>query len=117
MNQFNPKPVSNVHMRSADSMPEAPEERRFRLAFTIMENPEFDGVHALIALLAEEGNPVPQLAIQAGGVEPSDAGAAMIADMLRDAAEAIDEYVGKERVHTDTAALPTVKPRPRFNPR
>lgn len=114
MSQFNPKPV---HAAPSGDIPDKPDERRFRLAFTIMDNPEFTGVHALIALIAEEGNPVPQLAIQAGGVEPSDKGAAMIADMLRDAAEAIDEYVGKERVHTDTASLPTVKPRPRFNPR
>src|SRR5690349_6515119 len=94
-----------------------PVERRFRLGLTIQDNPEFDGLHAAIALVHEPDKDTPLLNIMAGGVPATDEGAAQLADALRDAAEAIDEYLQRPREHTDTATLPTVKPRPRFNPR
>jgi hypothetical protein len=104
-----------------------PIERRFRLGLTIQDNPEFDGLHAAIALVHEEGKDTPLLNIMAGGVPANNEGAGMLADALRDAAEAIDEYLGREREHTMTDTLPTIKvptsdepepkPRPRFNPR
>lgn len=95
-----------------------PMERRFRLGLTIQDNPEFDGLHAAIALVHEDSRDTPLLNIMAGGVPPTNEGAAMLADALRDAADAIDEYLGGDRAHTDTATMPTVQPkRPRFNPR
>lgn len=91
-------------------------ERAFRLNLTIQDKSEFEGLHVAIALADEEGKSTPVLAVIAGGVPASDEGAGLVADMLRDAADAIDEHLGKERPHTDTAAMPVVK-RPRFNPR
>ena len=100
-----------------------PEERRFRLALAIEPYKPGVGAHAQLVLVDEDEHDSPLLAIQAGGVPESDEGAGIIADMLRDAADAIDEYLGKERPHTDTSALPTVHmntptppKRPRFNP-
>jgi len=90
----------------------------------------FDGVHAAIALVKDPTHPSPLLSIIAGGVPADDTGAAMIVDMLRDAASAIEEYLSQDRVHTDTSELPTIavpmpvppaepapeQRRPRFNP-
>lgn len=94
--------------------------RRFRLALTIQDNPEVEGAHALLALAEEPGKDTPVLAIQAGGFTADAEGAALLANMLRDAAEAIDSHLSEGEIHhaeqTPTSALPVVK-RPRFNPR
>jgi hypothetical protein len=100
----------------------APQDRRFRLGLTIQDNPEFEGLHAAIALVTESTHDTPLLNIMAGGVPPDNEGAAMLADALRDAADAIDEYLGRERVHTATDTMPAIKvpeppKRPMFNPR
>lgn len=96
--------------------------RLFRLSLTIKDDEEFKGAHAVLALVHEEGNPVPMLAVQAGGFPADNEGAGELADMLRDAASAIDEHLNRPRERTDTASLPTtaVPPqprRPRFNPK
>ena len=90
-------------------------ERRFRIALTIKDNPTFSGAHAVLALGEEDDKDTPVLVIEAGGFVPDATGAAMLADMLRDAADAIDDHVGKEREHVDTASLPVH--RPKFNPK
>lgn len=92
------------------------EDREFRLALSIQDDQDIPGLHALLVLMAEEGKDTPVLVVQAGGVDASAQGAGMLADMLRDAADAIDDHLGKERPHTDTAAMPVVT-RPKFNPR
>lgn len=94
-------------------------QRGFRLQFTILDEHEqiADGLHAAIALVADSEHDTPALMIQAGGVPASEEGAGIIADMLRDAADAIDEHLGRERKHVDTASMPTLKPKRRpFNP-
>lgn len=93
----------------------ATEEREFRLSLTIQDDPAFDGLHVAIALASEEGKDTPLLAVIAGGVPASQEGAGLIADMLRDAADAIDDHLGKERPHTHTDSMPVIK-RPTFNP-
>lgn len=108
---FNPQPVKP--------------QRKFRLAFTIKDNPAIDGVHAAIVLANEDGKDTPVLVIEAGGVEPSHEGAALIVGMLQDAAGAINEYLREAgvAVESHTAELPTIKPhfnpkpRPKFDPK
>lgn len=96
------------------------EDRRFKLALTIKdpEHVDMPGAHAVIALLDDDG--VPTLVVEAGGFPANVAGAGELSDMLRDAADAIDDHLGRPRVHTDTANLPSIHPeepkRPRFNP-
>lgn len=95
------------------------DNRRFRLALTIKDDPEIEGAHAVLALAEEEGKRTPVLAIQAGGFTPDAEGAHLLAQMLRDAADAIDSHLTEGQTHAvplDTSDLPTVK-RPRFNPR
>ena len=95
-------------------------DRGFKLALTIKDNPDFDGAHAVMALGLDD-NDTPILAIEAGGFPPTAEGAAELADMLRDTADAIDDHLARPRPHHDTASLPTINPerpkRPRFNPK
>lgn len=113
------------------------EQREFTLSLTMSdaETDAFPGAHAMMAVLGEPGE-VPQLAIQAGGFPSNADGAGMLADMLRDAADAIDDHLQRPRNHGNVEDLPTVpvpvsgvfavgkgspdlrKPqRPRFNPK
>jgi len=87
-------------------------DRQFRLSLTIAEDDGFEGTHAVIALVADEKTPgIPVLRIQAGGVPRSDEGAGELADMLRDAADAIDDHLSKTREHTRTDTLPILTPK------
>lgn len=95
-------------------------EREFRLSLTIQEDAAFTGAHATLALMStaeEDGQDTPMLAIMAGGFSKDAEGAGELADMLRDAADAIDDHLGRPRPHHDTATLPVLQTRPRFNPR
>ena len=104
-------------------------DRKFRLALQIKEaDPEIPGAHVMMALADEPHKDSPVLTVVAGGFPTNDTGAALLADMLTDAAEAIREYLSDAVIagarSTDTASLPTlplqtsiVQPqRPRFNP-
>ena len=91
-------------------------DRQFRLSLTIAEDDGFEGTHAVIALVADEKTPgVPVLRIQAGGVPRRDEGAGELADMLRDAADAIDDHLSKTRGHTRTDTLPILVPKSTAN--
>jgi len=104
-------------------------DRMFRLALQIKEHDsEIKGAHVMMALADEPERTTPVLTVVAGGFPPNDTGAAMLADMLEDAAAAIREYLSDSVIaaarSTDTASLPTiplvepvVPPRPKFNPR
>lgn len=89
------------------------EDRRFRLGLTIKDEPNEAVSVALV--LGEDDNGEAVLGCVASGFPADDAGAGMLADMLRDAADAIDEHLGQNREHTPTEAIPVQK-RPRFNP-
>ena len=93
------------------------ERRQFKLSLTIKEHSGLPGAHAALALVSDDDTGVPVLAIEAGGFSPDAEGAGELADMLRDAADAIDDHLKRPREHTDTATLPVVKvKRPTFNP-
>ena len=91
----------------------------FKLDLTILESSEFDGPFALLAV--EDGNDGEViLHVQSGGFPPSEAGAALLADMLYDAAVAIAEKLGHKlpRGNTDQGKTnPDTPRRPAFNPK
>lgn len=87
--------------------------RVFKLALTIKDATDEPVQVAIV--LGEDTEGVAMLGVVATGFAPDEEGAGMLADMLRDSANAIDEHLGKDREHTATDAIPVVK-RPRFNP-
>ena len=95
--------------------------RQFKLSLTIKDDTEFEGAHAVLALIAGDDD-IPTLGIEAGGFPCDNEGAAELSDMLRDAADAIDDHLNRPRPHYDTASLPQIHlppeppKRPRFNP-
>lgn len=89
-------------------------DREFRLALTIKDEPSSPVQIAIV--LGEDETGTALVGVVASGFAPDDTGAGMLADMLQDVADAINEHVGKERQHTPTEAIPVVK-RPQFNPR
>jgi hypothetical protein len=94
------------------------EERGFKLSLTIQDNPGLPGAHAAIGLIDGEDG-VPTLAITAGGFPPTPEGAAELADMLQDAAEAIRSHLPEGVSHHAVEDLPRVhfNPQPRrFGP-
>lgn len=99
--------------------------RRFKLSLTLKDDAMFSGAHAVLALMKDSHDEAPLLVVEAGGFPPNEEGAGELSDMLRDAADAIDDHLKRPRPHTDTATLPilepnepehVVAPRPRFNP-
>lgn len=89
------------------------EDRKFRLGLTIKDEPSEAVTVAIV--LGEDQDGVAMLGVIASGFTADDAGAGMLADMLHDAADAIDDHLKRDRGHTPTESIPVVK-RPRFNP-
>lgn len=98
------------------------EKREFKLALTIAEDDKtgVPGAHAVLALMGSTEDGIPILGIEAGGFSADAEGAAELSDMLRDAADAIDDHLKRDRPHhnvAEMAATPMKQPvRPRFNP-
>lgn len=88
-------------------------DRKFRLGLTIKDEPNEPVQVALV--LGEDQEGVALLGIVAAGFTADDEGAGMLADMLQDAADAINEHLKRDRGHTPTESIPVVR-RPRFNP-